>query len=176
MNTSLRNDSRAVADFNVVRTTRLTSELTPFADLDRTRQPRLSGHSRAIPNLAVMTDLDQIIELHATPDNSCPHGRSVDGSVRANFNVILNDHVADLGDSDQFAAVLDKTKTVGADHSAIEQSDPIANRDPFANGDVAVTVEIVADLDFRVDNNMRMKDGVASYSHATTDYAIGADG
>ena len=112
--------SRAVAHLDVIGETGLPSELAPFADSDGARHARLRGHARKLADLAVVANLDEIVEFDPAPKNRRAHRRSVDRRIRANFDIVLDHHAAHLRNFDQVAGVLDKAEAVGANHRTVE--------------------------------------------------------
>src|SRR5690349_6950271 len=66
----------------------------------------------------VMGDLHEIIDLGAFADDSGAERGAIDSDISADFDVVVNDDVANLGNFAMNPGVGNVTKTVGADHCA----------------------------------------------------------
>src|SRR5581483_1641137 len=105
-------DHYAIANRDMVRAGGLSSKQAPFSDFRRARDPDLRAHPGELPDLAVMADVHLVIELHAAMQDCRPKHRAVHGGFRADLDVILENHAADLRDLDQAAAVFHETEAV----------------------------------------------------------------
>src|SRR5439155_22444959 len=64
----------------------------------------------------VVRNLDEVIHFRPSPDNRSAEGGAVNRDVRPQFDIIFDDHCADLGDLMMAALMLEKTEAVAADN------------------------------------------------------------
>ncbi len=70
------------------------------------------------PECDVMGDLDEVIDLGAASDDGGAEGAAVDGDVGADFDVVVDDDLADLGDFAVLSVIEDVAEAIGADDGA----------------------------------------------------------
>src|SRR5262245_13704794 len=80
-----------------------------------------------LSNDDVVTDLYQVVDLGSPANNSGAKRASIDGCVRANFDVIMNDDVANLRHLAVDAFVEDIAKTIRTDDRSGVDADALAN-------------------------------------------------
>src|SRR5262245_17821648 len=118
----------------------LSSDNTLRTQRRTARNARLCCDDRVLANLNVMCDLDQVIQLRATPYDRGLQRTTIDAGVRSNFHIIFNNDFPDLRKFHVGFAVLDETKSVGTDDRT--------RMDDHA----------ISDLDAGIDDDLRMKD------------------
>src|SRR5262245_26658406 len=96
--TGLRRDQRAVADAHMVRHPDLPRQHDTAPDARAARDADLSHQDRMLTHFDVVSDLDEIVDLGAAPDDRLAERRAIDGAVGADFHVVLDDHATGLGD------------------------------------------------------------------------------
>src|SRR5258708_27227561 len=128
MNTGLSSHQNVIAQYHMIGACRLAAHLAPFADFRGAAKSNLRSEARVLSDLAVVTDMNLVVELDPAMQNRRTHRRAIDSRVGADFHVIFNHHGADLRDFEQAAFMLAETETIGADHRAAEDSHAIADR------------------------------------------------
>ena len=114
---ALRADLHAVADGDVVGDAHLPREEAVAADLRSSRDAGLGRRHGVLADLHVMADLDQVVEFHAPADDGRVGLGAVDAGVGADLHVVLDHHVAQLGNLVESArSVGHEPESVGADH------------------------------------------------------------
>ena len=86
----------------------------------------------------VVSDLHEIVDLGAFLDPGSPEPRPVDSRVRANFNVVINLHDAELGHFFVTSFGRFETKTIGPDNCAAVYDDTCTDAGPLPNGDARI--------------------------------------
>src|ERR1043166_3281233 len=56
----------------------------------------LGNDDAMLPHNYVMGDLHEVIDLGTFADDSRTEGAAIDGDIGADFNIIMNDHIANL--------------------------------------------------------------------------------
>ena len=79
---------------------------------------RTGSDDAMLANYAVMADLDLIIELAAIANLRVIQSTTVNRRTGTNFNIITNDHSANLGDFDPLPLIRCEAKAVGTNHGA----------------------------------------------------------
>ena len=110
-------DESAVTYLDVVFDRNRARDDHPVAQRDGTGQPAFAGHDTAAAELAVVGDLDEIIDLATIPDDRGAEFAPVHTCSRTDFNVVADNNMADLRDFHQVLAVLAmaKAEAVGSD-------------------------------------------------------------
>src|SRR5919198_5271554 len=114
----LRGDDGAVTDREVAGDSHLPGEDDTAADPARPGDPHLGHDDRVFPDLHVVSDLHEVVDLGPAADDRQPQGRAVDGRVRADLDVVVDQHGADLRDLPVRLAIEGVAEPVGADDGA----------------------------------------------------------
>src|ERR1017187_3953770 len=101
--------------------------------------------------------------------------RAIDPHVRANLDVVLDDHIADLRNLQPLRAVLHITEAVAANHRAGVNADAVADADVVVDGDVRVEQAIVAKAAAFADDAMRFDDRAVADRDAIAQHHVLAD-
>src|SRR5580692_3798559 len=80
-----------------------------------------------LSDTAIVSDLNQIVDLRAGSDDGAPGLRPVDARVRADFYVVFEYHVSNLRNPLRPSVHEGPAKPVAADHAARMQDDPVAD-------------------------------------------------
>ena len=116
------------------------------------------------------------IDLRATPDAGLTYGSAVDGGIRADFNVIFENHDPRLHDFVIASIVfLRIAEAIGSDFGAILKNDVIADDAELANRDVRISFEVVADASAPAYVNERLNRAVLADMDIIFDHDISAD-
>ena len=117
VDTALRADLHAVADRDVVGDADLPGEEAVAAHARGPGNAGLGRRDGVLADLHVVADLDQVVELHAAADDRRVGFGAVDAGVGADFDVVLDDDVAQLGDLVESAfGIGHESESVGTDH------------------------------------------------------------
>ena len=156
-NSGLGSHHRSVADGEMSCHAHLACQIYVISQDRAASQAYLSAEDAVSPDLAIMAHLDQIVQLAARTD----HGRAkrcpVDRGVGADFHIILNHHLPDLGNLLLLAVQEQEAKAVRADHHSAVDDDPAA--------DHAVLI----------DSHLRVKPAGLAHTHVVFDLAAIAD-
>src|SRR5688572_6274338 len=98
----------------MTRETDLAGEGHVLANFCTTGNANLRDDNGVFANDDVVADLDQVIDLRTFTDNRAAKRTTIDRHVRANLDIVMNDHVADLRHFAVDAFVEDITESIGA--------------------------------------------------------------
>ena len=109
-------------------------------------------------DLDVVGYLDEVVELHATFDESAAHSGTVDSGVRTNLDIVLNLYNANLLDLVVYAiGIGSEAKAVGTDNCTAVEHTTCANTTAMVyfytgvNGGIVANDGSVADIGLRID-------------------------
>jgi hypothetical protein len=138
IHTSFGRDHNLVSDANMVGKTSLPTDHDMMANRGATGDANLGDHDRVFSDRDIVGDLDQVIDLGAPLDDGAAERGSVDSYVGAQFNVVFDDHTAELRNLVMAALMLYVTKTVGSDHGSAMHDHTCAEGTVFSDDDVGV--------------------------------------
>ena len=113
------------------------------------------------PDVGVVPNLDQIINLGAFADHSVRQRSPVDSAIGADFHGILNNDPTQLRDFEVPGCAADEAKAVLADARTGEDADAIADQS-VADRDVRSNDDVVANLDATADDGALADNAVSS--------------
>src|SRR5207245_5682989 len=118
----------------------LGSENDVFFDYDTARKTGLRGNHHVFSDLAVVADVDQVVDLGAAPDAGDFQGSAVDGRVGADLDVIGDFEAAGLREFHVVSGcrIAHITEAVAAEHGASIDDHSIAEPHPGIDGDVGI--------------------------------------
>ena len=123
----------------------------------------------------IVPDLHQVIDLCASANNCRAERPAVDGDVRANLHVILDDDMPNLRDFAVNAAVHNVTKAVGAEDRAGMDAHPPANLGLRIEHDVGEKLRLLSN-DAIVSNMIAAtQDGLRANEHILANDAAGTN-
>ncbi|GAB4521859.1 MAG: hypothetical protein Kow00133_09090 [Amphiplicatus sp.] len=108
-----------------------------------------------------MADLDEVVDLDAVADHRVAERAAIDRRVRADFDVVADDHPSELGHADGALRRGNKAETGLADPRARQDGDPGAQkrvRDACSRFNAAV----FADLDAWSDHDVRTEENACA--------------
>ena len=118
-------------------------------------------HRKAVrAQLAVMADMDEIVDLRAMSDDGRPHRRTVNAHMGADLHVILQDHIADLRHLRMHTVRRRKAETIRTkhgrrmDHAAFSDVAILPYRRAGINHRVFLDLRILTDIGVRIDRHM----------------------
>ena len=165
----MRADDSAIADLNMIDDARLPSDGHMFANLGTSGDTRLRRDYRMLPDIYIVGDLHEIIDLGAAANHGLAQSRTIDGCVCANLNIIFDHDNADLWNLDPTFAAAGIAETVAAnDHTRVKYH-PIADAASMSNHHVGMKYAIGTDLDIVTDKDTRIKRRIAANFGARAD-------
>ena len=170
MKPGARPDERPLSDSQMTRRARLGHHDCATTDDRSAGKSSLRHDQGVLSHITVMSDLDQIIDLGTTPDPSLVQGRAIDGRIRADFDIILDDDATALSHCDgATGCVRHITKSVGAEHDARMQNDAISNTGFVAQDRAGVDPAISAEFDIHSECDVRLDDAARPHATAGSD-------
>src|SRR5882672_2760015 len=121
----LRHQDRPLADGDVVGHADLPREHGPAPDLARARHAHLADQDHVLTDIAVVPDLHEVVDLRAAPHDGRAHGGAVDGGIRSDLDISLDDESTHLRDLLVGGSVEGIAESVGAQHGAGMDDDAI---------------------------------------------------
>jgi hypothetical protein len=121
-----RTDEAAGADFQMPGDTGLGQEEGAGTDLGAAGDAGLGHQRRAGSELDVVGNDAEVVDLHAPANARTAEPRAVDGAVRPDLDVVLEHHVAQLGDLLQPAVLVELVaESVAANHHPGLEDHPV---------------------------------------------------
>ena len=147
------------------------------------RDAHLGDDDAALPDLDVVRDLDQVVDLAPGADSRRPGGGAVDRDVRADLHVVPDLHDSHLGKLPVHVAVADEAEPVAPDDRSGVHDDAIPQHARFADGHVGIEQHLVpqprprAHVAARLDDRARADLGPGLDHRVRTDRGVlGDDG
>src|SRR6266516_3213378 len=100
------------------------------ADLARARHAHLADQDHVLTDIAVVAYLHEVVDLRAAPHDGRAHGGAVDGGVRSDLDIVLDDESSHLRDLLVGRSVERIAESVGAQHGAGMDDDAITEAYP----------------------------------------------
>src|SRR5689334_7343682 len=171
----LRADNRALLHARVIAETDLPANHRLVFNHDAAADAGLRGNHDPFPDVAVVTDVHDVVEFRAASDARAAECGAVYAGVRAEFDVVLNYYRADLRKLLVAVIVAHVTKTVSADTHGCVQYDAIAKRDAVVENDVRMQHAVVADRHVRADDDAGFNARRSADARVFTDLDVRAD-
>ncbi len=126
-----------------------------------TRDAGLRGNDDIAPDAAVVTDVNQVVELGPAADPGFFQGPAVNGGVGSDLHVVLNDQRALLGKLGVLPgrSIADVAEAIGPQHRPGVDHHPIAQGDAGVDDHPGVDAAIAADADAGADHRSAADDG-----------------
>ena len=153
----------------------LGGDHTVVAELGAAGESSLAHDEAMAADDDVVRDVDEVVDLRALPDDGGAEGGAVDAGVRADFDVVVDDHVASLENFAVPAFVEDVTVAVGADDGAGVDGNPVSNLGARVENGVRKEGHIVADLGVASNVVSAQEHGAGADPDARADDAAGSD-
>ena len=122
-----------------------------------------------------MRDVHQVVNLRALADDGGPEGAAINGGVRADFHVVVNDDVADLKHLAMAALVEHIAVAVRADDRAGVDGNAMPDLAFGINHHVRKQADIVAQLAVAADMIAAQERGARADFYARADHAVRSD-
>src|SRR4249920_494239 len=136
---------------------RLPSDGHMFANLGTSGDTRLGCDYRMLPDIHIVGDLHEIVDLGAAAYHRSAQSRTIDGCICTNLNVIFDHDNTDLWNLDTTLAAAGIAETVAADDHTRVKYHPITDAASMSNHDVGMKYAIGTDLDIVADKDTRVK-------------------
>ena len=163
--------------------TAVSRNVHPVSDNSASCNARLRRDATILADNHVVRDLHEVIQLRATLDVRRREGCPVNGGIRANFHVILNNYRSDLGDFVvQRRAFLTacayrrEAEPITADNRPAVNNHPVTDGDFLADVDVWVNQPIGPDFGALADIDERLDDSIIPYLNVVGDDSERLDG
>ena len=114
----LSSDGNSISDFQVASDADLPSEDNVVAQLRAARNARLGNDEAVFPDNDVVPDLHQVVYFGSLADDSRPERAAINGHVRADFDVVAKDDLADLRHLAVNAPIENVAEAIRADDAA----------------------------------------------------------
>lgn len=147
-----RQDHHALSNLDMVGKGGLPRHHHVIARGTRAGNPHLAGHDIVLADLAVMGDLDEIVDFRALANARGLKSPSIDGRAGADFNVVAYVDVSQLRDLDIAAFLLAITEPIGADDRIGVDGDSVAQDHPVVEHDVRMKRHVVAEAAIAADD------------------------
>jgi hypothetical protein len=169
-------DEGAFPDSQMTRRTGLSHD-DRSATHDRAPGKTRLGHDQGVfANIAVMSDLDEIVDLRAASNPGLVQGRAIDGRVRADFDIVFDDDATTLSHRDGTTGfVRHVAEAVRAEHDSGLKYDAIPDSSVFTQNSAGVDPTITADLDLRHERCIRRDDATGAYATSWSNDRAGFD-
>ena len=128
-----------------------------------------------LANDHVVTNLDEIVDFRATADLSVVQGAPVNRAIGPDFDVVLDDHSADLRNLAVVSLIKNVAEPVRADYCAGVNADALGQAASVVDADVWKKVARLAKRGIVPDRAVRLENGVIPDCDVFPDYAIRAN-
>src|SRR5579884_3780277 len=128
-----------------------------------------------------MADLNEIVDLRPGADDRKSQCCPIDGDVGAQFDIIFNDHPADLRNLLIFPPVRGEPESIAADDRPAVDDHPLADLHPLSDRDVRINQALLSDFTPPADEPPASQpDPIADlrptlYSHKWSDRTAGSE-
>ena len=112
--TGLRADRRLIAKLEMPRDAGLRCDHAVITQPRAARKAHLAHHKAVTANNDVVSDVHEIINLRPLANDSGTEPASIDGCVRANLDVVVNNDISDLENLAMTAFIEDVAVTIRA--------------------------------------------------------------
>ena len=142
---AFRGDLDAMANLEMAGESALSRDENVIAQLGGAGDADLRDEQAMLPDLHVVPDLDQIVDLGPLAYHGFAQGRPIDRGPGADLDVVLDPDDADLRDLVMLALVHGKAVAIGADDDARVNDAAPANARAIVNDDIGINDRIVAE-------------------------------
>ena len=174
--TGLGTDFDTVGNGDVSDDSDLSAHHHVASDFGRPGDADLGGHDGIFADHDVVGNLDQVVEFGPLTDPRGPHGGTVDGTVGADFDVVFDHNIADLGNLLERSVLGGgEAETVAADHGPAMDGDVVADHTLFVDLHPGKEFHALADAHAITDIDLRPDFGSVADGGAFADHGIFAN-
>jgi len=125
-------------------------------------KPYLGGHDHMPADLAVVPDMNQVVELGAISDPGVVQRPAIHARIGADLDIVSNLHPSDLRELLVVIGFHDKSESVGTDYGTRIQDDPVSQANVAIN--LSSRFESALDAESRItcDESLSADDGARS--------------
>ena len=127
----------------------------------RTRYPRLGNDQTIRANLTVMTDMHEIIDLRALPNDRSPHSSAINAVMSTDLNIILQDNISDLWYLRMHTILRREAEAIRADNRRAVNYAALANMTVLPYGRIRVNDRIRPNFCILANIGMRIQYDIA---------------
>ncbi len=153
----------------------LSAHLAPSTNGCRTGDANLTGHDAPGSNTDIMTNLDLIIQLHASLDNRIPQRAAIDAGVGSNLNIILQHHTTGLRNLQMLTTCPCITEAIRADDGPSLQDHAVSQLRAILNDDIGVNDAIPSDTNPMTNDHARTNDRMIADLNLRPNHDMSAD-
>src|SRR5438128_105438 len=139
-----RSNDGAALHANMVAKADLPANHAIVFDGDAAADAGLAGDYHALADVAVVADMDEVIELCAAANSCASQSGPIDAGIRTQLDIIFDHHGANLGKLMMALFVTHVSKTISADDDSGMQNHAIANGHIVINHNVRVNRTVAA--------------------------------
>ena len=169
-NARLRSNHGPALHANVIAESYLAADNAVVFDNDAAADAGLPGNDNALADIAVVTDVNQVVEFRAPADARTAQRSAIHTGVRAQLDLVFDHYGADLREFMVALVVAHKAKPVRADHHAGMQNHSIPD------GHVVIDDDVGMDDTVAVNLNVVSDAGPGMNLRAHVDAAVFTDG
>jgi hypothetical protein len=159
----------------VIPKTNLSADHRVVFDHDAAADPRLRRNHDAFADVAVVTDVNHVVELRTASDARATQCGAIDASVRAELNILFDHDRADLRKFLVAVIVANISKAIGSEANARVQNYAIADRDAVIQNNIRMQHAFVADANVCANDDTRFHARVSADMRVFTDLNVRAD-
>src|SRR5262245_10551551 len=168
-NARLGSDHGAALHMNVIAETHLSADHAIIFNCDAAADSGLCGDHHPLANIAVVSDMNHVVELCAFSNPGAAQRAAIDRRVRADLNVVFDGNCADLRKLVIAHVAAHISETIGADDDTSVDNHSIADCDAVFNEDIWM------DNAVRPDYHVFPDLGASAYLSSGTDARVLAD-
>lgn len=142
---TLGTDLRTLADFDMSDCANLSPKHDIIPQAHAPSDPGPRAYDAMLPNLHVVSDLHQIIDLGPLPDPSAAKSGSINGTVRADFHIVIHLHDPCLRNLDVATTLKLEAEAVAAQDNPGMENCPVADDAASPNGHAIRDATILTD-------------------------------
>ena len=174
-NAGLGSDHGLIANFQMVRNSRLRGDHDVITELGAAGETDLSHDQTMTANRDIVGDMDEVIDFCTLTNDGGAEGAAIDGRVRANLDVVVDDDVTDLKDFPMAALIEHVTKAVGANNGTGVDGDAMTDLRLAVKNDVREEADIIANPAVGTDIVAAHQNGTGTQMDAGAYDTIGSD-
>jgi hypothetical protein len=134
-----------ITDYEMISEASLTADHDISADSRASSDAHLCDKDAMLSDSDIVGNLDQVIDFGPLFDQGMAEGSTVDRHIRTEFHIVLNDHVAELGDLMVSALMLNITEPVSSNDRTAMDDHTSTKATAFADHDIGIENAIISD-------------------------------
>lgn len=152
----------SIADGDVSDDAGLAGEDDVVADASASGDAGLGDDEAMFADLDVVSDLNEVVDFCTFADDGSSEARSINGGIRADFDVIFDDDDSELGDFCMFTVNFFEAEAIAADDGSRVEDNAIPNFATREDGGTWVEVAVSSYVRFVADVAMGFEGGVGA--------------